>query len=127
MNMKDLTKDNFPLFAAKNYNNSSCMSVKEFNDDLRRFKYIKRLLRKYGQTGDLAERLILNHIILLHNVFGDSTVPLLFFEIDKQFWPQLKTFLVYLNYLPNNYVIHSAVTETDIPLDSTIISKLRII
>lgn len=127
MKKTSLTKENFLLFAAKQYNNPSCLDTKEFLDDIRRFRYVKRLLKKYGQTGELAERLILNHIILLHNVFGSGIVPMLFFEIDKKYWPQLKTFLIYLNYLPENYVVQDSIIETDIPLDNTIVDKLRII
>ena len=120
-----LTNDNFMLFAAQHYSNAGCSNMKEFMDDLKKFQYVKRLLTKYTLYGELQERLILNHIILLRNVFGEGTVPMLFFRVDASLWPQLKTFLVYLNFLPEQYIISDAVRETDIPLDQVIITKLR--
>ena len=120
-----LTESNFLLYAAKYYDNPECSGIKEFHDDLKRFKYLKRLLRQYGNTGEIADHLILNHIILLHNVFGDLTVPLLFFKFERHYWPQIKTFLVFLEYLPNNFLIHGKINETEIPLDQYIILKLR--
>lgn len=125
--MPVLTSENYLLYAARHYCNPSCTGINEFHDDLKRFKYIKRLLRKYKKTGDISDRLILNHLILLHNVFADALIPLLFFKIEEEYWPQLKTFLVYLNYLPDNYVIGDAQSETDITLDSAIVDKLRTI
>lgn len=123
--MNELNDDNFLLYAVKHYNNPSCTGLKEFQDDLKRFKYIKRLLRRYKKTEKISERLILNHIILLHNVFRDSLVPLLFFKLEDEHWPQIKTFLVFLNYLPDDYQITKNVNETEIPLDIHIINKLR--
>lgn len=121
----NLTDDNFLLFAVKHYNNPSCSGIKEFNDDLKRFKYVKRLFRKYKKTRQLSEKLILNHIILLHNVFGEHLLPLIFYKIEEEHWPQVKTFLVFLNYLPDNYVINKYINETDVPLDEYIVQKLR--
>lgn len=121
----NLTDDNFLLFAVKHYNNPSCSGIKEFNDDLKRFKYVKRLFRKYKKTHQLSEKLILNHIILLHNVFGEHLLPLMFYKIEEEHWPQVKTFLVFLNYLPDNYVINKYINETDVPLDDNIVQKLR--
>jgi len=121
----NLTDDNFLLFAVKHYNNPSCSGIKEFNDDLKRFKYVKRLFRKYKKTQQLSEKLILNHIILLHNVFGEHLLPLIFYKIEEEHWPQVKTFLVFLNYLPDNYVINKYINETDVPLDEYIVQKLR--
>jgi hypothetical protein len=121
----DLTNENFLLFAAKHYDNPSCLTLKEFHDDLKRIKYIKRLFKRYKKTGEIAERLILNHIILMYNVFGEATVPILFFKIDKEFWPQLKTFLVYLNYLKEHTLIDKKIVEEMVSLDTNIINKLR--
>lgn len=121
----EITEDTFLLYAAKHYNNPSCTTMKEFLDDIKRFKYIKRLFRRYTKNGKIADRLVLNHIIVLHNVFGPSTIPLLFFKIEKEYWAQLKTFLIFLDYLPDNYVIEAETEETVIPLDTTIISQLR--
>lgn len=119
-----LNDDTFLLYAVKHYNNPGCMGIKEFQDDLKRFKYIKRLLKQYEKTGKIVERLALNHIILLHNVFGEATAPLLFFKFEKKYWPQLKTFLVFLDYLPDNYMIGEQ-HESEIPLDQNLIFKLR--
>jgi hypothetical protein len=120
-----LSESTFVLYAAKKYDNPSCTGLQEFHDDLSKFKYIKRLLKRYKKTNVVAERLILNHIILLHNVFRDALVPMIFFKLDESYWPQIKTFLVFLQYLPEHYKILDAIPESDIPLDQTIIAKLR--
>ncbi len=120
-----LSDETFAYFAAQHYNNPSCTGLKEFEDDLKRFKYIKRLLRRYRKTGVLSEKLILNHLILLHNVFHQAVVPMLFFRIEPEFWPEIKTFLVFLNYLPDNYPITSSVSETHIALNTEVINILR--
>ena len=88
------------MFAIKHYDNPQCEGEKEFQDDLKRFKYIKRLLRKYYDTGVLKERLHLNHLIVLNNVFGpDACATLLLYKIQKEYWPSLKSFLLFLNVL----------------------------
>ena len=98
-----LTPDNIMMFAMKHYDNPSCVDKKEFLDDMKRFKYLKRLFRKYDTSKVLKIRLILNHIIVLANVFGvDASSTLLFFKIDKKQSSILKTFLVYLSYMPEN-------------------------
>ena len=105
-----LTPDNIMMFAMKHYDNPSCGDKKEFLDDMKRFKYLKRLFRKYDTSGFLKTRLILNHIIVLANVFGvDAASTLLLIKIDKAHWSLLKTFMVYLNYLPNNELKEIAV------------------
>lgn len=121
----ELTQDTFLLYAAQHYNNTSCISLKEFESDLKRFKYIKRLLKRYKKNGVLSERLILNHLILLHNVFSDALIPMLFLKFEPEYWSEVKTFLVFLNYLPDQYQINKSVNETDVPLDGQIIQKLR--
>lgn len=121
----EITPENFLLYAAKHYDNPSCSSMKEFQDDLKRFKYIKRLLKRYKKTHIVSERLVLNHIILLHNVFKDAVVPMLFFKLEKEYWAELKTFLVYLKYVPNTYKINNTVDISNIPLDQTIVNTLR--
>jgi len=98
-----ITNDNILLFALKHYDNPQCEGEKEFYDDMKRFKYIKRLLKKYSQDGIVKERLLLNHIIVINNVFGpEAASTLLLFKIEPEFWPQLKSFLVYLGMLPVN-------------------------
>tara|TARA_Y100001951_G_scaffold56988_1_gene45212 strand:- start:200 stop:562 length:363 start_codon:yes stop_codon:yes gene_type:complete len=93
-----ITSDNVMMFAIKHYDNPLCESEKEFHDDMKRFKYIKRLLRKYKETGILKERLLLNHIIVLNNLFGpEACVTLLLFKIQQEYWGTLKSFLLFLN------------------------------
>jgi hypothetical protein len=121
----ELNEETFIIYAMREYHNPHCRGMVDFEEDLARFTYIKRLLNKYQKTGELAERLLLNHIILLHNVFGKATVDLLFFKIDRQYWPQLKTFLVFLNYLPDDYVIEKDVPEVSIGLDTKVVTTLR--
>ena len=114
-----LTLDNIIMFAMKHYDNPSCVDRKEFLDDMKRFKYLKRLFRKYDISGTLKIRLILNHIIVLANVFGvDASSTLLFFKIEKKHWSTLKTFLVYLNYMPENDM-------KDIATDVKVLKELR--
>ena len=93
------------MFALKHYDNPQCEGEKEFHDDMKRFKYIKRLLRKYKDHGVLKERLILNHIIVLNNVFGpDACSTLLLFKIEQEHWPQVKSFLSFLGMLPEKEI-----------------------
>ena len=95
---ENITNDNVLLFALKHYDNPQCEGEKEFQDDLKRFKYIKRLLRKYYDTGVLKERLLLNHLIVLLNVFGaDACTTLLLYKIQEEYWSALKSFALYLN------------------------------
>jgi hypothetical protein len=98
-----LNKDTFKLFAARHYENPSCISEKEFEEDLFRFVYLNKLFRRYELNGVLCERLILNHIIVIYNVFQptEAATQMLFFKTAKEHWPVLKTFLLYLNYLPS--------------------------
>lgn len=123
--MVQLTEDNFVMFAIQHYDNPSCHGVKDFENDLKRFKYIKRLLRRYARTKEISEHLLINHLIVLHNLFGNAMVDMLFFKIEKKFWPQLKTFLVFLNFLPENFKITAKLSVIDISLDRNIIGKLR--
>ena len=93
-----INPNNVVMYAIRHYNNPQCEGEKEFEDDLKRFKYIKRLLRKYHDTGILKERLLLNHLIVLHNVFGTTAcVTLLLYKIQKEYWSVLKSFLIFLN------------------------------
>jgi len=96
-----LTKDNIMIYAIKHYHNPSCEGINEFYDDMKRFKYIKRLFRKYQDSGVLKERLLLNHIIILNNLFGaEAASTLLFFKIEMEHWSALKSFLKFLNIMP---------------------------
>jgi hypothetical protein len=97
---KEITKDNWLLFAQHYYDNPTLQKEQEFYDDLKRFKYLKRLFRKYRITGKLKVRLAVNHIIVLQNVFGvEAAVTLLLFKVDRVYWSSLKTVLDYLGYL----------------------------
>ena len=97
---KEITKDNWLLFAQHYYDKPILNSEQEFYDDLKRFKYLKRLFRKYKITGNIKVRLAVNHIIVLQNVFGvEAAVTLLLYKVDKNYWPALKSILNYLGYL----------------------------
>ena len=124
-----LTNKNFLLYAAKHYDNPHCMGIEEFNEDLQRIKYIKKLLTRYVQTGELKERLILNHVITLNNVFGpEATVRIIFLKM-KKFLKYIKPFLVLINILPeavHNVEKEGNVVYTDtIPMDYPIVEALR--
>ncbi len=125
----DLNEKNFLLFAMQHYDNPQCVEVEEFNDDLRRIKYIKRLFNQYDMDGVLKERLILNHIIVFFNVFQTrAATRILFFKIEEKFWPMLKTFLFYLRFMPEDKVESingKDILVTDIQMDQGIINKLR--
>ena len=107
-----LTPENINMFAMKHYDNPTCVDEKEFLDDMKRFKYLKRLFRKYDTSKEFKARLIINHIIILANVFGiDAASTLLFFKIDKQHWSLLKTILIFLNYMPENEMVDVQINQ----------------
>ena len=117
----ELNEENFVLFASRHYDNPQCMSVEEFHHDLQRFKYLKRLMRRYIDNGDLQERLIINHIVILYNVFGiPAANKMMFYRMKEEYWSPIKTFLIFLNYLRDDELI-------EVPLDQTIVEKLRIL
>lgn len=122
-----LTEANFIVFAIKNYVNPQCMDEDEFNDDLKRIKYIKRLLNRYRTSGVLKERLILNHIIVLYNVFEiRAATRMLFFKLEKELWPALKTFLVYLHYMPNTVDgLQETIYSEEISIDNKVFDILK--
>jgi hypothetical protein len=96
----ELNEDNFILFAIKNYENPQAVTKEDFEKDLNHFKYIKRLLKRYKREGELKTHLLLNHFIILYNIFGEATTPMLFFKIEKELWSVLKSFIIFLNRLP---------------------------
>jgi hypothetical protein len=100
MRFDELNEDNYLLFAIKFYNNPQAITKEDFEDDLKRIKYIKRLLKKYKNTGVLKTHLILNHLTVLFNVFDDAAVPLLFYNLERDLWPSIKSFLVFLDRIP---------------------------
>ena len=126
MNFPLLDDDNFMMYAMKMYDNPQCTELSEFYEDLNRIKYIKRLLGRYHTKGNLKDRLILNHIIILGNVFGASaTCKILFFKIEDRLHPYLKSFLLFLDYLPEIEEEISEVELKNIPIDFRIVKKLK--
>ena len=97
MKFDELNESNYQLFAIKFYDNPQALTKDDFDDDLKRIKYIKRLLKRYKNTGELKIHLILNHLTVLFNVFNDAAVPLLFYNLEEDLWPYLKSFLLFLN------------------------------
>lgn len=123
--MVELNEENFLLYAIKNYDNPECKSMAEFEEDLNRFVYLKRLFRKYHKTGELKERLILNHLITFYNVFGvQAATKILFYKIENELHYILKTFLVYLNYIPLE-VPKNEIYMLNVDMDERIIKILR--
>jgi hypothetical protein len=123
-----LDESNFVLYAAKNYDNPQCFDTLEFYEDLSRFKYIKRLFNRYEESGELKERLILNHLIILYNVFGAATTKMLFFKLNGHLH-LLKPFILLLGFLPDKVsgvgVENKTIISSDIPMDDNIVQILR--
>ncbi len=126
MPFEKLDESNFLLYAAKHYDNPQCLDTEEFYDDLKRFKYLKRLFGKYEESGELRERLIINHLIVLYNVFGIHATRMLFYKLD-QHYSYLKPFLVLLNYMPDKVIISAdrIIYSSDIAMNQHIIDVLR--
>ena len=129
MKFDDLNEKNFLLYAMKEYNNPQCTEVEEFNDDLKKIKYIKRLLNQYVSEGVLKERLLLNHIIVFYNVFPPAAATrILFFKIEEKFWPILKPFLFYLKLIPEDKIesiMGREIKTNEILMDQGVIDSLR--
>ena len=106
------------------YDNPQCHSLQEFEEDLKKFLYLKKLLSRYKNNRELRERLILNHIIVLYNIFGENATQMLFYKIDESCWDSLITFLVYLDRMPET-IPELNIVLSDIVLDENIISTLR--
>ncbi len=100
MIFNELNEDNFLLFAIRYYENPQAVTKEDFEKDLNHFKYIKRLLKRYKKSGELKTHLILNHFIILYNIFGEATTPMLFFKIEQDLWSSVKSFVIFLNRLP---------------------------
>lgn len=119
-----LSEDNFLLFAMHHYDNPQCHSMAEFEEDLKKFLYLKKLIGRYKTGGELRERLILNHIIILYNIFGNAATRMLFYKIDKDHWSVLVTFLLYLNRMPETLPEYN-LKLSDVKLDEKVIDVLR--
>ena len=118
MRFNELTNGNYMMYALLHYDNPHCKDIKEFFEDIKRIHYIRRLLKRYHTDGILKERLILNHLITFYNVFESTAATrILFFRVEKSFHPSLKTFLIYINKMPDD--------ELDITLDDKVIKVLR--
>jgi hypothetical protein len=121
MRFDELNENNYIMFAIKHYENPHAVTQEDFYDDLKRFKWIKRLLKKYKTTGNLKSHLLINHFIILYNLFGEAATPLLFYKIDKNLWPVVKTFVEYLGRLPE----YPKSTLHDIPTDENCLHILN--
>tara|TARA_B000000557_G_scaffold175232_1_gene142667 strand:+ start:2887 stop:3276 length:390 start_codon:yes stop_codon:yes gene_type:complete len=126
--MEDLNKENIDLFSELSYRNPQCLSSEDFYEDMYRIKYVKRLFNKYNRGGEIKTRLILNHIIAFYNVFENrSATRILFFKMEEKYWPLLKTFLLYLSYMPE--IVHSVngrnIMSDDITIDISIFRELE--
>ena len=123
MRFDELNESNYLIFAIKFYDNPQSVTREDFEDDLKRIKYIKRLLKRYKNTGELKTHLILNHLIVLFNVFNDATVPLLFYNLESELWPSIKSFLIFLNRIPE----YPKTQINEIEIDDNCIEILRAI
>jgi hypothetical protein len=123
MRFDELNEDNYLLFAIKFYDNPQAVTMDDFNSDLKRIRYVKRLLKKYKNTGELKTHLILNHLIILFNVFNDAAVPLLFYNLERELWPFIKSFLIFLNRFPE----YPKTQIHDIEEDHECLSQLKAI
>lgn len=121
MFFNELNADNFLLFAIKNYENPQSVTREDFEKDLNRFKYIKRLLRKYKKEGDLKTHLLLNHFTILYNIFGEAATPMLFFKLESELWSSLKTFLFVMGKIPE----YPKTFIDDISVDDYCLGQLR--
>ncbi len=123
----DLNNDNVMLYAAKAYDKPNCI-MSEFKEDMKRFNYLKRLFQRYRKLGELRERLIINHLVVLYNVFGpEVTTRLLFYKLSKEDYSSLKTYLLFLNYMPNTIkgIKGTDIHSSNIPVDLNIADVLR--
>jgi hypothetical protein len=127
MSFDDLTSENFLLYAVKAYDKPNCI-MSEFKEDMKRFNYLKRLFRRYRKMDDLRERLVINHLVVVYNVFGvDVATRMLFYKMSKDDYSALKTYLIFLNYMPA--VVHGIkgqdIVSSEIPVDMKIAEVLR--
>jgi hypothetical protein len=120
MIFNELNEDNFLLFSIKNYENPQAVTREDFDKDLNHFKYIKRLLKRYKNSGELKTHLLLNHFIVLYNIFGEATTPMLFFKIEKDLWSSMKSFIIFLGRFPE----YPKSTIHDIQVDINCLSQL---
>ena len=123
MRFDELNEDNYLLFAIKFYDNPQAITMEDFESDLKRIRYVKRLLKRYKNTGELKTHLILNHLTILFNVFNDAAVPLLFYNLDRDLWSAIKSFLVFLNRFPE----YPRTQMHDVEVDEECLKQLQAI
>lgn len=126
--MNDINKENIDIFSESSYRNPQCISAEDFCEDMNRIKYVKRLFNKYNRGGEIKTRLILNHIIAFYNVFENrDATRILFFKMEENYWPLLKTFLLYLSYMPE--IVHGVngrnILSEEIGIDFSIFKELE--
>lgn len=127
MSFDDLTNDNIMLYLAKAYDKPNCI-MSEFKDDMKRFNYLKRLFRRYRKMGELREQLVLNHLVVLYNVFGPEVAArALFFKMSKDDYSVLKTYLLFLSFMPEKVrsIKGHDIISSDIPVDMKVAEALR--
>ncbi len=128
MNFDDISENNIELYCMKYYDNPQCIGTEDYRDDMKRFKYLKRLLNHYLTTHELKQRLILNHLIMIYNLFdNEAATRILFYKIDENSWQVLKPFLIYLKRMPKvvRGIRSKDIRETDIILDQNVVKQLR--
>jgi len=123
MKFDELNQDNYLLFAMKFYDNPQAITIEDFQSDLKRIRYIKKLLKKYKNNGELKTHLVLNHLIILFNVFNEATIPLLFYNLEQELWPCIKSFLVFLNRFPE----YPRTQIHDVKIDEECLKQLQAI
>ena len=126
--MLNISKENIDIFSEISYRNPQCVSSEDFFEDMSRIKYVKRLFNKYNRGGEIKTRLILNHIIAFYNVFESrDATRILFFKMEEEYWPVLKTFLIYLSYMPE--IVHGVngrnIMSDEITIDGFILKQLE--
>ena len=128
MNFANINDDNIDLYCIKHYDNPQCISIEDYNNDMRRFKYIKRLLNQYANGNEIKIRLLVNHIIMIYNIFDlQSATRILFYKLPEEHWSVLKTILIFLNRMPKIvYGINNTnLISSDIQIDNVIANQLR--
>jgi hypothetical protein len=127
MSFDDLTNDNIMIYAAKAYDKPNCI-MSEFREDMKRFNYLKRLFKRYRKLGELREQLVLNHLVVINNVFGpEVSTRMLFFKMTKDDYSALKTYLLFLSCMPDRVrgIKGHDIISSEIPVDMTIANALR--
>jgi len=121
MRFDELNENNYLMFAIKHYDNPQSVTQEDFLEDMKKFKYIKRLLKQYKNTGELKTHLLINHVIILYNIFGEAATPLLFFKIDRELWSTVKTVMIFLQRFPEypRSILH------DIEIDNNCFTYLQ--